>query len=100
MSDVTRILNAIEQGDGQAAERLLTLANNSFRKRTVVLGCAAEGYRRRSQADRYPNIATEIGESPCPRHNGPATDPQFVRVTRTTRPPPRVPLARTGQLSG
>ena len=45
MSDVTRILNAIEQGDGQAAERLLPLANDRFRKRTVVLGCATEGLK-------------------------------------------------------
>jgi RNA polymerase sigma factor (TIGR02999 family) len=32
MSDVTRILNAIEQGDGQAAEKLLPLVYDELRK--------------------------------------------------------------------
>ena len=32
MSDVTRILSAIEQGDGQAAEQLLPLVYNELRK--------------------------------------------------------------------
>jgi RNA polymerase sigma factor (TIGR02999 family) len=32
MSDVTRILNAIEQGDGQAAEQLLPLVYDELRK--------------------------------------------------------------------
>ena len=32
MSDVTRILSAIEQGDGQAAEQLLPLVYDELRK--------------------------------------------------------------------
>ena len=32
MSDVTRILNAIEQGDGQASEQLLPLVYDELRK--------------------------------------------------------------------
>ena len=32
MSDVTRILSAIEQGDGQASEKLLPLVYDELRK--------------------------------------------------------------------
>ena len=32
MTDVTRILNAIEQGDAQAAEQLLPLVHEELRK--------------------------------------------------------------------
>ena len=47
MSDVTRILSAIEQGDQHAAEQLLPLIYDELRK------LAARSWRRRSPARRF-----------------------------------------------
>ena len=44
MNDVTRILTAIEQGDGQAAEQLLPLVYDELRK-LAAARMAAENYR-------------------------------------------------------
>ena len=62
MSDVTRILSAIEQGDGQAPEELLPLVYNELRK----LAAAKLAHEKPGQTLQARACMSRIDESRSP----------------------------------
>ena len=66
MSDVTRILSAIEQGDTGAAEQLLPLVYDELRK-LAAQKMAQKGFdHHREETTGFPHPSAKMGSLPVP----------------------------------
>lgn len=91
MSDVTQILSQIEQGDPQAAEKLLPLVYNELR-RLAAAKMAREHPGQTLSAtalvhEAYLRLVKPTGGTPQPEEMSPVGDqPQFSSVSLSTQP--------------